>query len=63
MTINNICKEHSGCMARLDNIEKDDVAQWKEINTMKKWLLATLTTSVFSLLGIIVLLISKLIGQ
>jgi len=52
MTTNNICKEHSGCMARLDKIEQDDKSQWKEIGTMRKWLIATLTSSVFSLLGI-----------
>jgi len=37
MTINYICKEHSGCIARLDNIDRENVDQWnKMIRTNEK---------------------------
>lgn len=54
---NNLCKQHSGFKARIENCERDNEIQWKEINSMKKWLIATLTSSIFSLLGIIAMLL------
>ena len=29
--INYICKEHSGCIARIENIEKENVEQWNKM--------------------------------
>jgi len=57
MPSNNICKAHSGFEARIENCEKDNETQWKEINSMKKWLIGTLTSSVLTLLGIIIVLL------
>jgi len=28
---NNICREHSGCLARLDNAEKENAEQWQKM--------------------------------
>ncbi len=60
MTNNIVCKDclaHSGIKARLDHVEADTDSQWTEINSMKKWLIGTLTASVLSLVGILATLI------
>ncbi len=52
-----ICREHSGVCGNIYHLTISDKEQWVEINAMKKWLIATLTSSVFTLLGIIVMLL------
>jgi hypothetical protein len=32
----NICVEHSGCMTRLDSLERENSRQWGEISEMDK---------------------------
>jgi len=50
------CRAHSGIVHDISHLQKDTVNQQKEINDMKRWLLATLTSSIFSLVGVLVLL-------
>ena len=52
-TGNNICKRHSGIEARMDNLEKTNTAQWKEINGMKKFIMGSLLLGFMTLLGIV----------
>ena len=62
MAENNSCKDcraHSGTIADIGHLQDSDTLQWKEINNMKKWLIATLTSSIFSLIGIVVMLLMK----
>ncbi len=47
------CKAHSGVNKDILHLQKETDAQQEEINSMKKWLIATLTTSILCLLGII----------
>lgn len=53
------CRAHSGVCADINHLEDSDEKQWKEINAMKGWLIATLTSSVFTLIGIVVMLFIK----
>jgi len=62
MAENNICKDHSGCISDISHLQSSDSLQWREINSMKKWLIATLTSSIFSLIGIVVMLLLKVNG-
>ena len=50
------CKAHSGIGKDILHLQKETDAQQREINGMKRWLIGTLTTSILSLLGIIVML-------
>lgn len=47
---NNICKEHSGCVANIEHLIESDKGQWKEINKMKKWFMLGMATLVCILL-------------
>ena len=33
---NEVCREHSGCLARISNLEKDNTKQWGEISRMNE---------------------------
>ena len=35
MTSNNICREHSGCLARLDQAEHENEQQWQKMVRME----------------------------
>jgi len=54
------CRAHSGIKVDIENLKKVNECQWTEINEMKKWLIGTLTSSLISLLGIVVLLLINL---
>ena len=56
------CKAHPAFRVRIEHIEADNAKQWLEINDMKKLLTYTLISSVFSLLGIIGILVVQLIA-
>ena len=56
---NDTCKDHSGCLRDIKHLQNENIDQWKAINGLRNWLIATLTTSTFSLLGIIVMLMTK----
>ena len=47
------CREHTGIIKDIGHLQKESDAQQEEIDGMKRWLIATLTTSIISLLGII----------
>jgi len=47
------CRAHGRVDERLINLHDSDNNQWKEINEMKKWRIATLTTSVFTSISVI----------
>ena len=51
---NKICNEHMGHVSDIKHLTQSDLLQWVEINRLKAWLIATLTTSLFTLLGVIV---------
>ena len=51
------CKAHSGVGRDILHLQKETDAQQREINDMKKWLIGTLTTSILSLIGILVMLV------
>jgi len=56
---NNSCKDcraHSGIIKDILHLQETERDQQKEINDMKRWLIATLTTSVLSLVGILAML-------
>jgi len=57
------CKAHSGINQRVKQVEKDTDSQWKEINSMKKWLIGILTSSILTLIGTIVMLVAKATGK
>ena len=62
MSGNNSCKDcraHSGVKNDITHLQDTNKEQWLEINSMKKWLIATLTSSVFTLIGIIVIIVTK----
>ena len=58
MTEIKICQEHSGVCERMNYLEKSDDQQWQAINGMRNRSMATLITTIFTLIGIIVTLIS-----
>ena len=33
---NNICRDHSGCLTRLDHLELENSHQWRDIISMKE---------------------------
>ena len=47
------CRAHSGIAKDILHLQKESDSQQEEINSMKRWLIATLTTSILSLLGIL----------
>ncbi len=57
---NCICRAHSGFEARIKAREKDDSAQWKEINGMKKFIVGVLASSVLTLLVVVINLVMAL---
>jgi len=54
------CLAHSGFYKELVHLKDSDKQQWTEINGMKKWLIATLTSSIISAAGIILILLINL---
>lgn len=48
------CKKHSGVDIALTHLSTSDALQWVEINKIKTWLIATLTTSLLTLVGVII---------
>lgn len=54
------CKAHGAFRVRIEHVEATCKEQWEEINGMKKFMMATLASSVISLLGIVLLLIIQL---
>ena len=56
-----LCKEHSGIVERLNNVEGTNESQWKEINSMKNRSMITLTAVVMTLLGVCINLIVLLV--
>jgi len=66
MSDNQSCKEcraHSGIYREIKHIEKANEDQRKEINTMKKWLIGILTSSILTLIGTVVMLVAKAAGK
>ena len=62
-----ICKEHSGFKSDIAHVVKETEEQWTKINEnrkaisiMKNWLIATLTSSLLSLLGVLIILLIHL---
>lgn len=54
---NNLCKAHSGILARLITVENETEAQGNKIDGMKTRSTVTLTTMVFILIGVVINLI------
>lgn len=52
--INTVCKSHSGIVTDIKNIKDINLAQWREINGMKKFIIGTLATAVITL-GMVVI--------
>ncbi|MBW2363562.1 MAG: hypothetical protein JRF25_00525 [Deltaproteobacteria bacterium] len=50
------CRAHSGIVHDIFHLQETTKNQQREIDGMKRWLIATLTSSVFSLVGVLVLL-------
>lgn len=61
MAENYICKEHSGIVARVQEVERQNSLQWEEINTMKRYVVATLTSSIIAGIGVVVMLIIQFV--
>ena len=57
---NNLCKAHSGLLARLKSVENETEAQGTKIDGMKTRSTITLTTVVFILIGVVINLILSL---
>ena len=53
-TINNHSKIHGDLEARVSELEKDKITQWKKIDGMRTRSTATLTAVVFILIGVII---------
>lgn len=49
----NICHEHTGCVARIEELEKQKDFQWEEINGMKKLAFILLGTLLLNSVGVI----------
>ncbi len=49
-----VCKKHTGHVSDLKHLSESDTLQWVEINKLKTWLIATLTTSLLTLIGVII---------
>ena len=56
------CKAHSAVKVRVDHLENSDAKQWRDIDSMKNYLIATLTSSVLSLIAIVGMVLAKLAG-
>lgn len=54
MAENNICKEHSGCIARIENLEKESAEQWKGLEMTSKRIDSMLTKINVILGGVVV---------
>lgn len=61
MAQGDICTQHSGIVVKLDNqdhrietIEKCTEDLKKKVDSMKNWLIATLTTMIITLLGVLI---------
>jgi len=54
------CQEHSGVCEKMNAIEKLYNQQRDDLNTMRNRSMATLITTVFTLIGIIITLITTL---
>jgi hypothetical protein len=57
------CKAHGRLDQRVKHIEEDNKIQWVEINNMKKWLIGTLTSSILSLMGVIIILLISILTR
>ena len=55
------CQDHSGVCEKMKALEKSDEQQWTAINGIRNRSMATLITTVFTLIGIIVTLITMLV--
>ena len=49
-----ICPEHSGCLARIKNIENSNAEQWRHIDAMEKRFNQILISLLVILIGVIV---------
>ena len=61
------CKEHSGICVNIKTLKDECHNLWEKANenreaisTMKNWLIATLTSSILSLLGVLIILLIQL---
>jgi hypothetical protein len=61
------CREHSGVCVNIANLKQETIDLWEKVNenrrtisTMKNWLIATLTSSVLSLIGVLIILLIQL---
>ena len=59
----NCCMEHSGVEAKLETLEKNDVAQWKSIDKMKGWVIAGCSSMIICLIAVIFQLIIAMNGR
>lgn len=48
------CQDHSGVCSEVSHLSHSDNRQWKEINNMKRLLIGTLVSGVFTLLGVVI---------
>jgi len=63
MTTNGICKEHSGCMARIENNEKDIGDQWGKMSDLDKRINTIFTRLNITLGGVVVMAIALAVNS
>lgn len=48
-----VCKAHSGIASDIEYLKTTNKSQWKEINGMKKFIMATLLLACLTLVGVL----------
>ena len=61
MADNNLCKQHSGFLARIDSLEDNVHDLWTKWNGMQKLLIGTLISALLSFTGVAILLIRSML--
>lgn len=51
---NGECKEHSGICTEVAHLVYSDKEQWREIYNVRKIMISTLVSTIFTLIGVIV---------
>lgn len=57
MNETDVCKEHSGLLARIRALEGNVSELWAKWNGMQKMLIGTLVSALLSFVGVIILLV------
>lgn len=58
-----LCKKHDGVERDLIHFKETNIAQWREINGMKKFIIATLASAVLTLMVVVINLMINLNGS